>query len=251
MLFSVMQMRAIIVDDSEQAREFLKGAVGETAPGIQLVAEAPGVLEAAKLIRQHNPDLVFLDIQLTDGTGFDLLEVLGKVNFSIIFTTASDAHAIKAFKYAAVDYLLKPIDPTQLKSAIERALRNKPVKDSLEILVEQGKKQKQPERIALHTQEKIVVVDIKNIVRCEADVNYTCFYFNDKTKMMVTRTLKDFEEMLEDKGFARVHQSHLINTRCIKEFIKGDGGYLILHDGSNVPVSIRKRNYVMDLLNNL
>lgn len=145
----------------------------------------------------------------------------------------------------------KPNDSTQLKSAIDRALKNKPQKDSLEILVEQGKKQKQAERIALHTQEKIVVVDIKNIVRCEADVNYTCFYFNDKTKMMVTRTLKDFEEMLEDKGFARVHQSHLINTRCIKEFIKGDGGYLILHDGSNVPVSIRKRNYVMDLLNNL
>lgn len=247
-----MQMRALIVDDSEQAREFLKGAVESFhSPSIEIVGEAPSVVEAAKKIKLLEPDLVFLDVQLSDGDGFDLLELLGKVNFSIIFTTASDAHAIKAFKHAAVDYLLKPINIDSLKSAIERATKTKPVKDSLELLVDHGKKQKQFERIALHTQEKIVVVDIKNIVRCEADVNYTCFYFNDKTKMMVTRTLKDFEEMLEDSGFARVHQSHLINTRCIKEFIKGDGGYLVLNDGSNVPVSIRKRNYVMEVLNNL
>lgn len=247
-----MQMRAIIVDDSEQAREFLKGAL-ETfnSPAIEIVGEAPGVVEAAKKIKQLEPDLVFLDVQLSDGDGFDLLELLGKVNFSIIFTTASDAHAIKAFKHAAVDYLLKPIDVNLLRQAIERATKTKPVKDSLELLVDHGKKQKHFERIALHTQEKIVVVDIKNIVRCEADVNYTCFYFIDKTKMMVTRTLKDFEEMLDESGFARVHQSHLINTRCIKEFIKGDGGYLVLTDGSNVPVSIRKRNYVMEVLNNL
>lgn len=245
-------MRAILVDDSEQAREFLKNAVDALPDlSIEIVAEAPGVVDAAKKIKQHNPDLVFLDIQLSDGDGFDLLELLGKINFAIIFTTASDMHAIKAFKYAAVDYLLKPIDTDQLRQAITRATHSKPVKDSLDLLVTHGKKQKQFERIALHTQEKIVVVDIKNIVRCEADVNYTCFYFMDKTKMMVTRTLKDFEEMLEDKGFARVHQSHLINTRCIKEFIKGDGGYLVLTDGSNVPVSIRKRNYVMDVLNNL
>jgi two-component system, LytTR family, response regulator len=247
-----MQMRALIVDDSEQAREFLQGAVESFhSPTIEIVGMAPSVVEAAKKIKQLEPDLVFLDVQLSDGDGFDLLELLGKVNFSIIFTTASDAHAIKAFKHAAVDYLLKPIDINLLKAAIERATKTKPVKDSLDLLVDHGKKQKQFERIALHTQEKIVVVDIKNIVRCEADVNYTCFYFNDKTKMMVTRTLKDFEEMLEDSGFARVHQSHLINTRCIKEFIKGDGGYLVLNDGSNVPVSIRKRNYVMEVLNNL
>ncbi|HYG51986.1 MAG TPA: LytTR family DNA-binding domain-containing protein [Flavobacteriales bacterium] len=244
-------MRALIVDDSEQAREFLKGAIEAYSPAIDIIGEAPSVVEAAKKIKQLEPDLVFLDVQLNDGDGFDLLELLGKVNFAIIFTTASDAHAIKAFKHAAVDYLLKPIDANQLRAAIERATKTKPVKDSLELLVDHGKKQKQFERIALHTQEKIVVVDIKNIVRCEADVNYTCFYFNDKSKMMVTRTLKDFEEMLEDSGFARVHQSHLINTRCIKEFIKGDGGYLVLTDGSNVPVSIRKRNYVMEVLNNL
>lgn len=245
-------MRAVIVDDSEQAREFLKGALeGLNNLPITIVGEAPGVVEAAKIIGQLKPDLVFLDIQLSDGNGFDLLEIMGKVDFSIIFTTASDAHAIKAFKYAAVDYLLKPIDTAQLQTAIERSLKAKPVKDSLEILVNHGKKQKMIDRIALHTQEKIVVVDIKNIVRCEADVNYTCFYFNDRPKMMVTRTLKDFEEMLEDRGFARVHQSHLINTAFIKEFVKGDGGYLVLTDGSNVPVSIRKKNQVMDLLNNL
>lgn len=245
-------MKAIIVDDSEQAREFLKGALGglNNLP-ITIVGEASGVVEAAKLINQLKPELVFLDIQLSDGNGFDLLEIMGKVDFSIIFTTASDAHAIKAFKYAAVDYLLKPIDTAQLQTAIERSLKSKPVKDSLEILVNHGKKQKMIDRIALHTQEKIVVVDIKHIVRCEADVNYTCFYFNDRPKMMVTRTLKDFEEMLEDRGFARVHQSHLINTAYIKEFVKGDGGYLVLTDGSNVPVSIRKKNQVMDLLNNL
>jgi two-component system LytT family response regulator len=245
-----MQKKALIVDDSEQAREFIKGVVQHSLEAIKIVGEASSVVEAAKLIRQVQPDLVFLDIQLNDGTGFDLLEVLGKVDFSIIFTTASDAHAIKAFRYAAVDYLLKPIDESELITAVQRAIALKPAKDSLDVLIDRGKKHnKLQDKIALHTQEKIVVVDIKNIVRCEADVNYTCFYFNDKTKMMVTRTLKDFEEMLEEKGFLRVHQSHLVNIAFIKEFIKRDGGYLLLSDGSTVPVSMRKRNQVMELLN--
>lgn len=246
-----MQTKAIIVDDSEQAREYIKGILNSVVGEVKIVGEAGGVVEAAKLIRNAKPDLVFLDIQLSDGNGFDLLEVLGKVDFAIIFTTASDAHAIKAFKYSAVDYLLKPIEADALKVAVTRANAFRPIKDSLDVLIDRGKRHnKLHDKLALHTQEKIAVVDIKNIVRCEADINYTCFFFNDKSKMMVTKTLKDFEELLEEKGFIRVHQSHLVNITFIKEFIKRDGGYLLLSDGSNVPVSMRKRNQVMDLLNN-
>ncbi len=246
-----MQLKSIIIDDSDQAREYLKGQLNAVFPNLFLIEEASGVVEGAKLIRNSKPNLVFLDIQLNDGTGFDLLEVIGQVDFSVIFTTASDAHAIKAFRYSAVDYLLKPINEINFKTAVERAIKNKPVKASLDVLIDRGKKHnKLQDKLALHTQEKIAVVDIKNIVRCEADVNYTCFYFNDKTKMMVTRTLKDFEEILEEKGFLRVHQSHLVNVSYIKEFNKRDGGYLLLSEGSNVPVSMRKRTQVMDLLSN-
>jgi two-component system LytT family response regulator len=205
------------------------------------------------LLKQSTPEIVFLDIQLGDGTGFDILELLDQINFNIIFTTASDAYAVKAFRFSAIDYLLKPIDPDDLKAAVEKASQTKRTpNESLEMLMEHSRQVYKPlKRLALNTLEKIHVVNISDIVRCEADVNYTLFFFSDKTKLLVTKTLKDFEDMLKDHQFLRVHQSHLVNTNFIKEFVKGDGGYLMMHDGSSVPVSTRKRNSVVEALNSL
>jgi two-component system, LytTR family, response regulator len=245
--------KAIIIDDVEQARNTLKKDLGTYCPEVNVIGEAGGVVEGAKLIRKLQPDVIFLDIQMQDGTGFDLLELLDEIHFKIIFTTASDAHAIKAFRFSAVDYLLKPIDPDELKASVEKLGQLQPSgKENVKLLLnnirEKGKKHN---RLALHTQDKIHIVNISDIIRCEANVNYTEFFFTGGKKLLVTRTLKDFDELLADSGFFRVHQSHLVNTHFIKEFVKGDGGYLIMNDGSSVPVSSRKRAEVISMLEEL
>ncbi len=160
---------------------------------------------------------------------------------------------MKAFRFSAIDYLLKPVDPDDLIKAVAKIQGSKKTSgESLDLLMEHSKNGNKPlKRLALNTLDKIHVVNISDIVRCEADVNYTMFYFLDKSKVLVTKTLKDFEEMLSDHSFLRVHQSHLVNTNYIKEFVKGDGGYLLMQEGSNVPVSTRKRNAVVEALNTL
>ncbi|MBX7093089.1 MAG: LytTR family DNA-binding domain-containing protein [Flavobacteriales bacterium] len=244
---------AVIIDDNAEARTNLKSDLADSFPDLQIIGEGESVVSGTKLLKQVKPQIVFLDIQLGDGSGFDLLEILGDVNFNVIFTTASDEYAVKAFRFSAIDYLLKPIDPDQLKSAVEKAVNNgKTSKESLDLLMEHSKNNNKPhKRLALNTLDKIHIVNITDIVRCEADVNYTTFYFTDKSKLLVTRTLKEFEDLLKDHSFLRVHQSHLVNTNLVKEFVKGDGGYLVMNDASNVPVSTRKRNAVVEALNSL
>jgi two-component system LytT family response regulator len=246
-------LKAVIIDDIRESRDALKRELESYCPNVEIIGEADSVVSGAKLLKQNTPEIVFLDIQLGDGTGFDILELLDQINFNIIFTTASDAYAVKAFRFSAIDYLLKPIDPDDLKAAVEKASQTKRTpNESLEMLMEHSRQVYKPlKRLALNTLEKIHVVNISDIVRCEADVNYTLFFFSDKTKLLVTKTLKDFEDMLKDHQFLRVHQSHLVNTNFIKEFVKGDGGYLMMHDGSSVPVSTRKRNSVVEALNSL
>jgi len=246
-------LKAIIIDDIEQARITLKKDLEAYAPDVQVIAEAGGVIEGAKLLKSVKPDVLFLDIQMQDGSGFDLLDILKEINFKIIFITASDAHAIKAFRYAAIDYLLKPVDPDELVAALKK-LREENVNENekYKLLNDSLKNHQKPhERLALHTQDKIHIVNIQDIIRCESNVNYTEFFFIGGKKLLVTKTLKDFEDLLADQGFYRVHQSHLINTKYIKEFVKTDGGYLLMNDGCNVPVSTRKRPEVMKMLEEL
>jgi two-component system LytT family response regulator len=246
-------IKAVIIDDVEQARVTLKKDLEVYAKDVQVIGEANGVVEGARLLKNLQPDILFLDIQMQDGSGFDLLDILKDIQFKIIFITASDAHAIKAFRYAAIDYLLKPVDPDELMEALKKFRQEKTNEsDKYKLLNESLKNHHKPhERLALHTQDKIHIVNIQDIVRCESNVNYTEFYFSNGKKMLVTRTLKDFEDLLDDQGFYRVHQSHLVNTKFIKEFVKTDGGYLIMNDGSNVPVSTRKRPEVMRMLEEL
>lgn len=246
-------IKAIIIDDIEQARITLKKDLQVYAPDISVIGEANGVVEGAKLLKTLLPDILFLDIQMQDGSGFDLLDILKEIPFKIIFITASDAHAIKAFRYAAIDYLLKPVDPDELTAALKKFRTHKLNENEKYKLLNDSLKnhQKPHERLALHTQDKIHIANINDIIRCESSVNYTEFYFANTKKLLVTKTLKEFEDMLSDQGFYRVHQSHLVNTKFIKEFVKTDGGYLLMNDGSNVPVSSRKRPEVIKMLEEL
>lgn len=246
-------IKAIIIDDIEQARQTFSADLATYAPDLEVIGEASGVVEGAKLLKRMQPDILFLDIQMQDGSGFDLLDLLPEIPFKIVFITASDAHAIKAFRYAAIDYLLKPIDPDELVSALDK-FRKQHIDEqaNYRLLNDSLKNHSRPhERLALHSQDKINIVTISDIVRCESSVNYTCFYFTGGKKMMVTKTLKEFEDLLSDQGFYRVHQSHLINTKCIREYVKTEGGHLVLNDGTLIPVSTRKKPDVMKMLEGL
>ena len=239
-------IKAVIIDDIPEAIEVLKSDLENYCVNIEVVGRAEGVVSGAKVIKELNPDLVFLDIQMQDGTGFDLLEILPETNFKLIFTTASDEYAVKAFKFSAVDYLLKPIDPDELMDAVSRVEDQDKPAERIDLLKENFS---QPKRIALNTLEKIHIVNVEEILRCESNINYTMFYFTDGTKLLVTKTLKEFDKLLSDHDFIRVHQSHLINTRFIKEFTKSDG-YIIMKDGTKVPVSTRKKQVLMEMISN-
>ena len=247
-----MKLTAAIVDDIAQARATLKEDLAAYCPNIEIIGEADGVVTGSKLLNKIKPDVVFLDIQLQDGTGFDILEILGSISFQVIFTTASDEFAIKAFKFSAVDYLLKPVDPDELIVAVQKVSKvNHSTQENYDLLLNTVKEQSAPKRMALHTLEKIHVTDIADIVRCESNGNYTTFYFKNGQKLLVTKTLKEYDQMLSEYKFARVHQSHLINAQQIKEFVKVDGGYIVMRDGSKIPVSLRKKSVVMKLLEEL
>ncbi len=240
---------AVIIDDVAIARQALRADIEKYIPEVEIVGEAEGVLSGAKLIRETNPSIIYLDIHLTDGDGFDLLNILGDSTYKVIFTTASDAHAIRAFKISAVDYLLKPIDHTELVTATHKAIEHlgsgnvKPdlIKNNIE----------KPSTLVLHTSEQIKLCPIDEIVRLEAMGNYTYFFFTDGTKLLVTKTLKDYDSMLSDLQFLRVHQSHLIHLNHLRSYVKSEGGYLLMDDDSRVPVSVRKKPMVMEELDKL
>lgn len=246
-------IRAVIIDDIEQARITFRKDLEVYAPDIEVVGEASGVVEGAKLLKLTKIDILFLDIQMQDGSGFDLLDILPEIPFKIIFITASDAHAIKAFRYAAIDYLLKPVDPDELIEALKKFRNhNHNEQDNYRLLNESLKQShKVQERLALHAQDKIHIVQIADIIRCESNVNYTEFFFTNSKRIVVSRTLKDFEDILGELGFFRVHQSHLVNTKMIQEFVKVEGGHLIMSDGKMIPVSTRKRADVVKMLEQL
>ena len=248
-----MQQTAILVDDMPQALEMLYNDITQKHTSLTIIGQASSVVSAAKLLQQQQPDLLFLDIMLGDGTGFDLLEILPELRSKVIFITASDAFAIKAFKFAAIDYVLKPYSDQDLNTAIEKATQQiQPDKQQLSVLKDSiASPNQRPNKISLHTLDKIIVVDLNDIVRCKSDNNYTEFFFQDGTKILVTKTLKTFADLLKNYQFLRVHQSHLVNVSYVKAFIKSDGGYLVLKDKNTVPVSVRKRAEVIEALNTI
>lgn len=246
-------LTAIIVEDMPDALQLLKSDLETNHPEIKIIDTAKSVVEAAKALRTQEPDILFLDIMLGDGTGFDVLEIFPELKSKIIFVTASDEYAIRAFKFAAIDYVLKPYSNEELAQAINKAKQQiQPNKERLNILKDTlSAPEQKPDKISLHTLDKIIIVSLDDIVRCESDSNNTIFYLQDGQKVFVTKTLKYFADMLKNYQFLRVHQSHLINLQCISAFIKADGGYLMLKNGENVPVSVRKKVEVMEILDRM
>lgn len=243
------KLKAIIIDDMELARVSLKADLADYCPNVEVIGEAEGVLSGAKLLKTETPDILFLDIEMEDGDGFDLLDILPSGLDSVIFVTARQDFALKAFQYSAVDYLLKPVDPELLKKAVDKMADKRQVdSDQLSILKENMQDGAKLERIALHTSDKIVVSELKDIIRLEAMTNYTYFHFADGSKLLITKTLKEYDKMLSDSGFVRVHQSHLINMSHVQAYVKTEGGYILMKNESIVPVSVRKKAYVVSLL---
>ena len=244
------KLTAIIVDDMPSTLKMLQNDIVKHHKEIEIIGTAKSVVEAAVLLRKKQPDILFLDIMLGDGTGFDVLEIHPNLSSKIIFVTASDEFAIKAFKFAAIDYILKPYSNEDLSNAINKAkIQIKPDKEQLTVLQQSIKQPNQrPKKISLSTSDKIIVVNLDDIIRCKSDNNYTEFFLIDNQKILVGKTLKYFADMLKEFDFIRVHQSHLINIQYIKEFIKSDGGYLVLKNKITIPVSVRKRNEVIQKL---
>ncbi len=247
-------LRVIIVDDEKASRDTLAGLLKRYCQNVEVIAQADGYENGLAVISQNTPDIVFLDIQMPDGSGFKLIEDLGEIKFDVIFTTAYDQYAIKAIKYSALDYLLKPVVPDDLVNAIKKAEQKKnlgQMSQNIQILLENLTQKNEPRKIVLSTAEKMHIVEIDDIIRCESDDYYTRFFFLDGKTLLISKTLKENEELLGEKYFIRPHKSHLVNIKYIKGFLKNDGGYIVMSDGTKVPVSRRKREYVVNTLSHL
>lgn len=250
-----MILRAVIVEDEKKSRETLVGMLERFCPNVLVVGVAEGVLTGKEQIIKTKPDIVFLDIQMQDGSGFKLIETIDYKDFDIIFTTAFDQYALRAIKYEPVDYLLKPIIPDELIAAVERAEQRKiKLRAGYESQL-QGEMLKNSDKtsnkIKLTTSEKVHIIKVDDIIRCASDNYYTIFYFTDGTSLMISKTLKENEELLSKYNFIRPHKSHLINPKHIKSFLKIDGGVILMDDNSKIPVSRRKKDKIMEIFNSL
>lgn len=238
-------INAVIVEDEKKSRELLNNLIKKNCPDIQIVALADSVEAGVEAIRKFSPALIFLDVEMQDGSGFDLLNKLQDQKFDVIFTTASDKHAINAIKYSAIDYLLKPIDVEELITATKKILEktsNVTNTDHLKILLQHLKQDKTSlSKIALPVGNAFEVVNVKDVVRCEAEGSYTNFVLNGGKKLLVTNSLKYFEDILPEEIFIRVHHHHLVNTNHVLKYFKADGGYVLMDDGAKIEISRRKR----------
>lgn len=236
-------INAIIIDDELKGRVALRQKLQDYCPEVNLTGEAADGIEGLKLIEKLQPQIVFLDIEMPRMNGFEMLHQVKSNNFHLIFTTAYDQYAIKAFKYAAFDYLLKPVDIEELRGAIQRAQRDRKEQtdQKLEILEQHISVRHPFNKIAIPTLEGLLFFDVSDIIHLEAQSNYTAIYFYQHPKLIASKTLKEFEEILPDSMFFRPHHSHLINLNYIKRYIKGDGGQIEMKNGNYVDVARRKK----------
>lgn len=245
--------KILIIDDEKPTREFIRHMLESFDLNAEIFTDGENVETGINSIEKIQPDLVLLDIQMPDGNGFDVLKRTQYKKFEVIFITAFQEFAIQAIKFSALDYILKPIDMEELQNAVKRALDSIHDKtDESQIMALQNNIQPhQKRKIVLKTLESIHIVDIENIIRCEADKNYTSFYLVDGKRILVSRTLKDFDLMLAGHNFFRVQQSHLININYIERYDKHDGGYVVMKDGASVPLSPAKKEQFFQLLQSL
>lgn len=247
-------LRTVIIEDEEQKRIALRQMLSGLRPDVEIIGEAGEVTTGIQLLEQSAPDLVLMDINLPDGTGFDILEKLSHIPFKIIFITAYEEHAVKAFKYSAVDYLLKPVSALELVEAIDKVVHLLQAEYSLKLnaLMENQKTQANEEkRLVLKSIDKVHVIRLQDILHLEADASYCHFHLTGTMTITASKPLKEFAELFNDSHYFRVHKSHLINLKHVKRFERGDGGYVIMADDSRIPVSSQKREELIARLETL
>jgi two-component system LytT family response regulator len=250
-------INAIIIDDEKNALEVLEMQLNKYCTHVNIVAKANGGIKGIEAIKKHNPDLVFLDIEMPHKNGFDVLTETKNYNYEVIFTTAYDQFAIKAFKYSAIDYLLKPIDIVELQQAISKVSSNKEDTHSLEQKMKLLFSQLQPQstmltqKIALPVNDGMQFFEPDEIIRCESESNYTHIFLSNGKKITLAKTLKEVEENIEGKPFYRVHQSHLINMNHVAKLVKGEGAYVVMKDGANIAISRNKKEAFLETFRKL
>lgn len=236
----------VIIDDEPDAVEFISSISAEYCPDLDVCGKAHNVKEGITLINEIKPDLVFLDVEMPNGTGFELLKHYPQKSFEVIFITAFNHYAIQAIKFSAVDYILKPINITEFIEAVRRVVNKRsanslPVNENFEILLE-NLRTSTPTRLVIPTSDGREYLNPKEIIRIEADRSYSWFYISDRHKILVSRHLKEFQDLLNDRNFFRPHNSHLINLEFVKKFIRHDGGYIEMTDGSKIPISRNRKD---------
>ncbi|HEY6503649.1 MAG TPA: LytTR family DNA-binding domain-containing protein [Chitinophagaceae bacterium] len=241
-------IRSVIIDDEQHCINALLKDLQQHCPSAEVVDACSSAKEGILSIKKNNPDLVFLDVEMPWMNGFEMLEVLGDVNFSIIFTTAHDEFAAKAFRISAVDYLLKPIDASDLKAAVQKVEKKLEEGSSLQHISNLLRNMRQPsadQKIALPQREGYEFIDVSSIVYCSAEGAYTKVFINEKKTMLISRTLGDVEELLPPEMFQRIHHSTLINVTYVSQFLRTDGGYVVLKNGEKLSVSKAKKEMLM------
>jgi len=244
-------VRSIIIDDERNALEMMEWLLKTYCPQVEIVDMCTSAQQGIESINLHKPDVIFLDIEMPRMNGFDMLEQFDKLFFDVVFCTAYDQFAIKAFKYSALNYLLKPIDPDDLKNTVARIEERKsvPSKEQFQLLLQNINQPAKttPQRIALTTNDGMIFVPTQDILYCEAESNYTKVVLANGKKVVVSKVLKDIDEALSGPDFCRVHSSFLINVNRIKKYVRGDGGYLIMDDDTNISISRNRRQEFMEL----
>jgi len=245
-------MRVVLVDNEQANLENLQVLLAKNCLEVKVVAISDNIEDAFQKVNLHRPDLLFLDIQMGKTTGFDLLNLITEKTFEVIFVTAYDNYGIQAVKFAALDYLLKPVDPDELIAAVFKAetrMKSKINGEQLNFLLHQIRRTEPGIlKIALPQQHEIRYVAINDIIRCVADNTYTFFYLSNNEKILISKPLKEYSDLLKPQGFIRVHQSHLVNPAFVKSWLKEDGGMLLMNNGNKIPVSKPNREMVKAVL---
>ncbi len=240
----------VIIDDEPKSVTLLQRMLEKYCPDVNVVGTAGNTEKGYELINTTTPSLVFLDVEMPDGSGFYLLKKFSRIPFRVIFTTAYDKYAIPAIRFSAIDYLLKPISIAELKAAVAK-ISTGPTELNQLPLAESGNRPLQFKgRIALPSNDGVQFVTVDEIIYCESSSNYTFFYLKNGTKLLVCRTLKEYEEQLSMQGFFRIHQSYLVNLRYVKSYVRGRGGFVVMENNAELAVSVRKKEEFLGLTGN-
>lgn len=242
-------LKAIIIDDEINGAELLGHLIKDNCPSVSVIATETSPVAAIESIRKCKPDVIFLDIEMPEMSGFELLEQVKHLSFHVIFTTAYDGYALKAFKYNTIDYLLKPVIVSELVAAVNKLeTKSGTGKNSIEDLLKTLQGNQAKEKLAVSSQNEIVYIETDNIIRLESDSNYTNIFLVDGKKITSSKTLKDYEAMLHNGTFFRAHKTFIINLDHVEKFVKSDGGYIVMKDQAQIPVSREKRQELVDVL---